>query len=104
MSCHDNYFINKPTTMTGSQSILELPSYSLILDGDNGLFNQVYKSKRSIDTTLEYHFKFIADRIYELNNIFLICNKKYYCKEIHYKISSKGIDKIAEGIFYLADQ
>lgn len=90
--------------MTGSQSILELPSYSLILDGDNGLFNQVYKSKKSIDTTLEYHFKFIADRIYELNKIFLIRNKNYYCKEIHYKISSKGIDKIAEGIFYLTEQ
>lgn len=34
--------------MTGSQSILELPSYSLILDGDNGLFNQVYKSKNPL--------------------------------------------------------
>ena len=79
--------------MTGSQSILELPSYSLILDGDNGLFNQVYKSKKSIDTTLEYHFKFIADRIYELNNIFLICNKNIIAKRYIIKYHQKALIK-----------
>ena len=69
-----------------------------------GCSTKCTRVKKSIDTTLEYHFKFIADRIYELNKIFLIRNKNYYCKEIHYKISSKGIDKIAEGIFYLTEQ
>lgn len=103
MSSFDKYFMTKPIGFTNSQSLIILPDYSLVLYGDNGLYNAVYKNKKVIDTTVEYRFQFIANQIYDLNRIFLIGNKKYYCKEIHYNISSKGIDKIAEGIFYLTD-
>nr|DAR39905.1 MAG TPA: hypothetical protein [Caudoviricetes sp.] len=103
MSSFDKYFMTKPIGFTNSQSLIILPDYSLVLYGDNGLYNAVYKNKKVIDTTVEYRFRFIANQIYDLNRIFLIGNKKYYCKEIHYNISSKGIDKIAEGIFYLTD-
>lgn len=103
MSSFDKYFMTKPIGFTNSQSLIILPDYSLVLYGDNGLYNAVYKNKKVIDTTVEYRFRFIAHQIYDLNRIFLIGNKKYYCKEIHYNISSKGIDKIAEGIFYLIE-
>lgn len=103
MSSFDKYFMTKPIGFTNSQSLIILPDYSLVLYGDNGLYNAVYKNKKVIDTTVEYRFRFIVNQIYDLNRIFLIGNKKYYCKEIHYNISSKGIDKIAEGIFYLTD-
>lgn len=103
MSSFDKYFMTKPIGFTNSQSLIILPDYSLVFYGDNGLYNAVYKNKKVIDTTVEYRFRFIAHQIYDLNRIFLIGNKKYYCKEIHYNISSKGIDKIAEGIFYLTD-
>lgn len=103
MSSFDKYFMTKPIGFTNSQSLIILPDYSLVLYGDNGLYNAVYKNKKVIDTTVEYRFRFIANQIYDLNRIFLIGNKKYYCKEIHYNISSKGIDKIAEGIFYLIE-
>lgn len=103
MSSFDKYFMTKPIGFTNSQSLIILSDYSLVLYGDNGLYNAVYKNKKVIDTSVEYRFRFIAHQIYDLNRIFLIGNKKYYCKEIHYNISSKGIDKIAEGIFYLTD-
>lgn len=67
------------------------------------MFNRVYKNKREIDTSVEYTFQFLTNKVYDLNRIFVIRNKKYYCKEVHYKITPKGMDKIAEGIFYLAD-
>ena len=75
----------------------------MILDGDNGLFNRVYKNKRNIDTSVEYKFRFITNKVYDLNRIFIVRNKKYYCKEIRYKITPEGMDKIAEGVFYLAE-
>lgn len=103
MSSNDRYFISNPTSLSGSQSILTLPDYSMILDGDNGLFNRVYKNKRNIDTSVEYKFRFITNKVYELNRIFIVRNKKYYCKEIRYKITPEGMDKIAEGVFYLAE-
>lgn len=103
MSSNDRYFISEPTTLGGNQSILTLPDYSMILDGDNGLFNRVYKNKRNIDTSVEYKFRFITNKVYDLNRIFIVRNKKYYCKEIRYKITPEGMDKIAEGVFYLAE-
>ena len=103
MSSNDRYFISNPTSLSGSQSILTLPDYSMILDGDNGLFNRVYKNKRNIDTSVEYKFRFITNKVYDLNRIFIVRNKKYYCKEIRYKITPEGMDKIAEGVFYLAE-
>lgn len=103
MSSYDRYFMSTPSSASSSQSILTMPDYTLALEGENGLFNTVYKDKREIDTTVEYHFHFLVQKIFDTNGIFLIRNKKYYCKEIHYKISSKGLDKMAEGIFYLSE-
>lgn len=103
MSSNDRYFMNKPSSNYGTQNILTLPDYSLILDGDNGLFNRVYKNKRVIDTSVEYHFRFLVNEVYELNRLFMIHNKKYYCKEMRYTVHPQGIDKVAEGVFYLAE-
>lgn len=103
MSSNDRYFIQKPTVLGNSQSILTLPDYTITLDGSNGLFNRIYKNKREIDTSVEYTFQFLTNEVYDLNRIFVIRNKKFYCKEVHYKITQSGMDKVAEGIFYLAE-
>lgn len=102
MGSNDRYFIQEPTTLGGNQAILTLPDYTITLDGDNGLFNRIYKNKREIDTSVEYTFQFLTNTVYKLDRIFVIRNKRYYCKEIRYKITPKGMDKIAEGVFYLA--
>lgn len=83
-------------------AVLELPFYTMALDGEKGLFEQMYRNKRSIDTSVEYNFRFLTNKVYDLNSIFIICNKRYYCKEIRYKITPDGMDNIAEGAFYLA--
>lgn len=103
MGSNDRYFIQEPTTLGGNQAILTLPDYTITLDGDNGLFNRIYKNKREIDTSVEYTFQFLTNTVYKLDRIFVIRNKRYYCKEIRYKITPKGMDKIAEGVFYLAE-
>ena len=98
MGSNDRYFIQEPTTLGGNQAILTLPDYTITLDGDNGLFNRIYKNKREIDTSVEYTFQFLTNTVYKLDRIFVIRNKRYYCKEIRYKITPKGMDKIAEGV------
>lgn len=103
MGSNDRYFIQEPTTLGGNQAILTLPDYTITLDGDNGLFNRIYKNKREIDTSVEYTFQFLTNTVYKLDRIFVIRNKRYYCKEVRYKITPKGMDKIAEGVFYLAE-
>lgn len=103
MGSNDRYFIQEPTTLGGNQAILTLPDYTITLDGDNGLFNRIYKNKREIDTSVEYTFQFLTNTVYKLDRIFVIRNKRYYCKEIRYKITPKGMNKIAEGVFYLAE-
>ena len=101
-SSPDNFFINEYSNYYVG-IINKLPNYTLALHGKYGLYENVYKNKRQIDTTVEYKFKFITNMIYELNRIFVIRNKRYYCKEIRYKITPEGMDKIAEGVFYLAE-
>lgn len=101
-SSPDNYFINEYSdSFVGI--INKLPDYTLSLHGDKGLYKKIYENKRNIDTSVEYKFKFITNKTYELNRIFVIRNKRYYCKEIRYKITPEGMDKIAEGVFYLAE-
>lgn len=94
MGSNDRYFIQEPTTLGGNQAILTLPDYTITLDGDNGLFNRIYKNKREIDTSVEYTFQFLTNTVYKLDRIFVIRNKRYYCKEIRYKITPKGMDKM----------
>lgn len=101
-SSPDNYFINEYSDYhVGITN--KLPDYTLSLQGNNGLSKRIYENKRNIDTSVEYKFRFITNKIYELNRIFVIKNKRYYCKEIRYKITPEGMDKIAEGVFYLAE-
>lgn len=70
MSSFDKYFMTKPIGFKNSQSLIILPDYSLVLYGDNGLYNAVYKNKKVIDTTVEYRFRFIAHQIYALIGYF----------------------------------
>lgn len=81
MGSNDRYFIQEPTTLGGNQAILTLPDYTITLDGDNGLFNRIYKNKREIDTSVEYTFQFLTNTVYKLDRIFVIRNKRYYCKD-----------------------
>lgn len=69
MGSNDRYFIQEPTTLGGNQAILTLPDYTITLDGDNGLFNRIYKNKREIDTSVEYTFQFLTNTVYKRSSI-----------------------------------
>jgi hypothetical protein len=71
MGSNDRYFIQEPTTLGGNQAILTLPDYTITLDGDNGLFNRIYKNKREIDTSVEYTFQFLTNTVYKLDRTLL---------------------------------
>ena len=72
-----------------------------IESSQGGLYDRYYQDSIKVDTKTEYVFKFKYKNLYDCKSIFLIGNKKYYCKELHYTVTSDGIEPIVEGTFYL---
>ena len=100
----DHYFFDETTMNTDVYPVATHVNkdYTLSFIGDTGLM-AYYQDDEKIDTSIEYSFKFITNKTYDLRQIFVIRNKKYFCKEIRYTITPKGLDKVAEGIFYLVE-
>lgn len=77
---------------------------SLAIDSNQGgLYDRYYQDAINIDTKTEYIFQFKYKKLYDCKSIFLIGNKKYYCKELHYTVTPDGIEPIVEGTFYLVN-
>jgi hypothetical protein len=72
---------------------------SLRLDDPHGL-KEIYGQSNPIDTTRQYAVKFVHDKKLDTKTIFVIANKQFVCKELRFRISPKGMDKIVEGVFY----
>lgn len=93
--------------MLNGDSIEEIPhgidlSLSLNqIDGQRNLGNETAPTRSvKIKTTIKCCFKFIADKIPNTSEIFVINNKKYLCEKLEVSISNKGIDKLITGYFY----
>lgn len=65
------------------------------------LFDTTGTPTAPIDTTVRHCFHFIADKIPNTSDVFVINNKKYLCEKLEVSINSKGIDKLITGYFYL---
>lgn len=77
---------------------------SLAIDSSQGgLYDRYYQNSIKVDTKTEYIFRFKFESLYDSKAIFLIANKKYYCKELHYTVTPDGIAPIVEGTFYLVE-
>lgn len=76
---------------------------TLQLSGNQGLYETFYKNNLKIDTRTEYQFCFLAKQIYDPKSIFLIRNKRYFCKELHYIVEMNGLNDVVEGTFYLIE-
>ena len=74
-----------------------------IESSQGGLYDRYYQDSIKVDTKTEYVFKFKYKNLYDCKSIFLIGNKKYYCKELHYTVTPDGIEPIVEGTFYLVN-
>lgn len=98
----DHYFIDEYNPTQQVKPTHVNMNYTLSFSGDTGLMSY-YQNDEKIDTSIEYSFKFITNKTYDLRQIFVIRNKKYFCKEIRYTITPKGLDKVAEGVFYLVE-
>lgn len=74
--------------------------YSLRLDGDFGLYKRYFNNNLNIDIATEYVVTLLSTKLHDAKDIFIIDNKQFYCKQLHYKIYPEGISKEVEGTFY----
>lgn len=75
--------------------------FTLSIRGDYGFYKTLYDGSIKVNTENQYIFRFIVNGILDPKKIFIIANKMFYCKELHYKITPEGLDKIVEGTFFL---
>lgn len=72
-----------------------------IIDGQRNLGNETATATSvKIKTTIKHCFKFVADKIPNTSDVFIINNKKYLCEKLEVSISSRGIDKLMTGYFF----
>ena len=75
-------------------------SHSLSLEKKTGLINRYFSNDMKVDVSVEYTINFMSPNGISQLDIFIIDNKKFLCKQLKYKISANGMDKVVEGIFY----
>ncbi|KAA6338303.1 hypothetical protein EZS27_013695, partial [termite gut metagenome] len=73
---------------------------TLSLLGEHGMYNTSYSKNIDVKTDTEFVITFLTNKILDSMAIFVIDNKKFYCKQLHYKIKPQGIVKEVEGTFY----
>lgn len=65
------------------------------------LNEEIYSKGENIDRTKIYKIKFVNDsKILDAKNIYIIGNRKFYCRKLERVISNTGFDEIIEGEFY----
>lgn len=82
-------------------TLYQLSKSDMTLSIVHGMSDRYYKGNIQVDTKTERVFRFKSNKILDPKNIFLIRNKRYYCKELHYLVRADGLDPIVEGTFYL---
>lgn len=78
----------------------KIGNVSLRLTGENGLIQRYYQTNDKYDFTREYTFRFIAHDMPDVRGEFLICNKKFICKEMEYTVVAEGLHPVVTGVFY----
>lgn len=64
------------------------------------LKKKVYKGNYSIDTMTERKAFFYTDEILDPKKVFVVKNRRLYCKYLLYKITAQGLKREVEGVFY----
>ena len=73
---------------------------TLSINSEHGWWNTSYGKNPRIDISVEYVINLYIDEIPDPRRIFVIGNKKFYCKQLKYIIKNKQISSIVEGTFY----
>lgn len=51
-------------------------------------------------SNIPYTIQFLADKMPDVNKVFLIGNKQYLCEKIEAEIDADGLNKVLKGTFY----
>lgn len=70
------------------------------VDGRTTMYDAVYNATTKINTQCENVIQYISNKMYDPMSLFIIRNKPYICKQIEYKVNSKGVDPQRTGYFY----
>ena len=72
----------------------------MALNGSNGLYENYYALNPRVDTSVEYTIRFRTTGSHDVRKVWLIANRRFYCRELKYDISAGRRSEIAEGVFF----
>ena len=64
------------------------------------VLDAAYPILRSFISNIPYVIQFQANKLPNVNKVFLIGNKQYLCEKIEAEIDADGLNKVLKGTFY----
>ena len=72
---------------------------TMAINGDNGADAYSYSKNPVVDSTAVYTVKFRCLAIPDVRQVFLIENRKFYCKQLTFRIDAGNRSEVCEGVF-----
>lgn len=82
------------------QVVLRQDHLTLAINGDYGMDAYSYAKNPAVDATTAYTVKFRCIGVPDIRQVFLIENRKFYCKELKFRIDAGRRSEVCEGTFY----
>lgn len=82
------------------QVVLRSDHLTMAINGDHGMDAYSYSKNPSIDATTAYTIKFRCTSVPDIRKMFLIENRKFYCKELKFRIDAGSRSEVCEGTFF----
>lgn len=82
------------------QVVLGSPHLTMAILGEYGMDAYSYSKNPSIDATTAYTIKFRCTSVPDIRKMFLIENRKFYCKELKFRIDAGSRSEVCEGTFF----
>ena len=73
---------------------------TMAIVGEYGMDANSYSLNPHVDTATEYHIQFRGRADMDVRKIWLVGNRKFYCKELKCQISAGKRSEIVEGTFF----
>ena len=72
----------------------------MAIRGEHGMDAYTYSRNPLVDTSVEYKVRFRCARALDVRRVWLIENRRFYCKELKYDISDGRRSEVVEGRFF----
>lgn len=72
---------------------------TMAINGVRGMDAYTYSKNPLVDTSVEYTFRFRCTVMPDVRQVFLIGNRRYYCKDLKYDVRSGQRSEVVEGRF-----